>query len=85
MAEYGFFIVEILYFIFGIITIFTTIKNWNLNKNRMLIAVTVYISSVLVRSIIDMGVYALGFDINVTVAGTLDIGMIMGFMGLRSF
>jgi len=56
-------------------------KNWKLNKNRMLLAVTVYIfSSILVRSIIDMGVYASGFDIDITVAGGLDIGMIMGFI-----
>ena len=80
MAEFGFLVVEIIYFTFGILTILKTMKNWKLNKNKMLIAVTVYISAVLVRSIIDIGVYALGFDIDIIVAGGLDIGMIMGFL-----
>jgi hypothetical protein len=80
MAEFGFLVVEIIYFTFGILTILKTMKNWKLNKNRMLLAVTVYISAVLVRSIIDMGVYASGFDIDITVAGGLNIGMIMGFI-----
>ena len=71
MAEFGFLVVEIIYFTFGILTILKTMKNWKLNKNRMLLAVTVYISAVLVRSIIDMGVYASGFDIDITVAGGL--------------
>ena len=80
MAEFGFLIVEITYFILGILTILTTVKQWKMNKNRMLIAVTVYISSVLVRSIIDVAVYAFSFDIDVKVAGGLTIGMIMGFI-----
>jgi len=80
MAEFGFLIVEVVYFILGILTILTTVKQWKMNKNRMLIAVSVYIAAILVRSIIDIGVYALGFDIDITVAGGLDIGMIMGFI-----
>ena len=80
MAEFGFLIVEVAYFILGILTILTTVKQWKMNKNRMLIAVSVYIAAILVRSIIDIGVYVLGFDIDITVAGGLDIGMIMGFI-----
>jgi len=80
LAEFGFLIVEIAYFIMGIMTILTTIKQWKMNKNRMLIAVSVYIAAVLVRSIIDMAVYAFSFDIDIQVTGSLTIGMIMGFI-----
>ena len=80
MAELGFMVVEITYFIMGIITIITTMKSWRKNKNRMLIAVSVYITAILVRSIIDIGIYAFGFDIDINVVGGLDIGMIMGFI-----
>ena len=73
-------IVEIAYFIMGIMTILTTIKQWKMNKNRMLIAVSIYIAAVLVRSIIDMAVYAFSFDIDIQVTGSLTIGMIMGFI-----
>jgi len=51
-----------------------------MNKNRMLIAVSIYIAAVLVRSIIDMAVYAFSFDIDIQVTGSLTIGMIMGFI-----
>jgi len=80
LAEFGFLIVEIAYFIMGIMTILTTIKQWKMNKNRMLIAVSIYIAAVLVRSIIDMAVYAFSFDIDIQVTGSLTIGMIMGFI-----
>jgi len=80
MAEIGFLIIEIIYFVLGLMTIFTTIKNWKTNKNRMLIAVSVYIAAVLVRSVIDMAVYAFSFDIDITVVGNLTVGMIMGFI-----
>jgi hypothetical protein len=80
LAEFGFLIVEIAYFIMGIMTILTTIKQWKMNKNRMLIAVSIYIAAVLVRSIIDMAVYAFSFDIDIQVTGGLTIGMIMGFI-----
>jgi len=46
----------------------------------MLIAVSIYISAVLVRSVIDVAVYALEFNIDVKIAGGLTIGMIMGFI-----
>ena len=80
MAEIGFLIIEIIYFVLGLMTIFTTIKNWKTNKNRMLIAVSVYIAAVLVRSVIDMAVYAFSFDIDINVVGNLTVGMIMGFI-----
>ncbi len=80
MAEIGFLIIEIIYFVLGLLTIFTTIKNWKTNKNRMLIAVSVYIAAVLVRSVIDMAVYAFSFDIDIKVVGNLTVGMIMGFI-----
>ena len=80
MADVGLLVVEIVYFVMGIITILTTIKHWKMNKNRMLIAVSVYIAAVLVRSIIDMGIYALGFEVDIIIAGYLDLGMVLGFL-----
>ncbi len=80
MANFSLLIIEIIYFTMGLMTILTTLKHWKTNKNRMLIAVAIYISAVLVRSVIDVAVYALEFDIDVKVAGGLTIGMIMGFI-----
>ncbi|NVM18450.1 MAG: hypothetical protein HWN80_12100 [Candidatus Lokiarchaeota archaeon] len=80
MAEYGFLIVEIVYFALGIMTILKTLKDWKVNKNRMLIAISVYITAILVRSLIDIGVFAFGFDVDINIVGGLDVGMTMGFI-----
>jgi len=80
MADIGLLVIEIIYFVLGLITILTTIKHWKSNKNKMLIAVSVYIAAVLVRSIFDIGIYALSFDVDVIIAGYLDVGMVMGLL-----
>ncbi len=80
MPELGFLIVEIAYFILGVISVVTMIKHWKLNSNRMLIAVSIYIIAVLVRSIIDIAIYSFDLNIDVIVAGGLTIGMILGFI-----
>ena len=80
MADVGSLVIEIIYFALGLVTILTTIKQWKINKNKMLIAVSVYIAAVLVRSIIDIGIYTLGIDVDLIIAGYLDIGMVMGLI-----
>jgi hypothetical protein len=80
MPEIGFLIGEIAYFIMGVISVVTMIKHWKMNSNRMLVAVSIYICAVLVRSIIDVAIYAFDLNIDVLVAGGLTIGMILGFI-----
>jgi hypothetical protein len=80
MPELGFLMVEITYFILGVISVITMIKHWKMNSNRMLIAVSIYIIAVLLRSIIDIAIYSFDLDIDIIVAGGLTIGMIMGFI-----
>lgn len=80
MPELGFLIIEIAYFILGVISVITMIKHWKMNSNRMLIAVSIYIIAVLFRSIIDIAIYSFDLNIDVKVAGGLTIGMIMGFI-----
>ncbi len=80
MAEIVFLIMELVYFTMGAMAIFTTLKHWKMNKNRMLMAATIYISAVLVRSIIDIAIYSFSLDIDIQVAGGLTIGMILGFI-----
>ncbi len=80
MAEYDLLILEIVYFTIGIMSIFTTLKHWKINKNRMLMAASIYVAAVLVRSVIDIAIYSFDLDIDVQVAGGLSIGMIIGFI-----
>ena len=80
MAEIALLVMELVYFIMGAMAIFTTLKHWKVNKNRMLMAATIYISAVLVRSIIDIAIYSFDLDIDIQVAGGLTIGMILGFI-----
>lgn len=80
MPELGFLIIEIAYFVLGVISVITMIKHWKMNSNRMLIAVSIYIIAVLFRSIIDIAIYSFDLNIDVKVAGGLTIGMIMGFI-----
>lgn len=80
MAEIGFLFMELVYFTMGLMTVFTTLKQWKINKNRMLIAVSIYVAAVLVTSIIDISIYLFDFDIDILIAGGLTIGMILGFI-----
>jgi len=80
MVELGFMVGEIAYFIMGVISVVTLIKHWKMNSNRMLIAVSIYVCAVLIRSVIDITIYAFDLNIDITVAGGLTIGMILGFI-----
>lgn len=80
MADIGLLIVELVYFIIGLIAVFTMIKNWKMNSNRMLIAISIYIVAVLVRSIIDIAIYSFNLNIDIQVSGGLTIGMVLAFI-----
>ena len=80
MPELGFLIIEIAYFVLGVISVITMVKHWKMNSNRMLIAISIYIIAVLFRSIIDIAIYSFDLNIDINVAGGLTIGMIMGFI-----
>jgi len=78
MVQFFYLGIETTYFILGLIAMITTLNNWRDNKNRVLIAISVYIAAVLGRSMIDIAVYAFGFNLDVIVLGYLTIGMVIG-------
>ncbi|MFX0077161.1 MAG: hypothetical protein ACFE96_17075 [Candidatus Hermodarchaeota archaeon] len=80
MSQVGFVIGEIAYFIMGVVSLITLISHWKMNSNRMLIAVSVYVCAVLLRSLIDVAIYAFDLNIDVILAGGLTIGMVIGFI-----
>ncbi|MFX1501372.1 MAG: hypothetical protein ACFFDH_10470 [Promethearchaeota archaeon] len=69
---------EVIYFTLGILAMITTLKRWIENKNRILIAISVYIAAVLIRSFIDIMIYITGFTLDIKLAGTLTIGQVIG-------
>jgi hypothetical protein len=71
-------IIESMYFIFGLLSIINTIKTWRDNKNRILIAISIYMIAVLMRSIFDILIYLLDFNLDVVVIGYVTIGQIIG-------
>jgi hypothetical protein len=80
MPELGFLIGEMTYLIMGLVSFATLIKHWKMNSNRMLVAVSIYVCAVLIRSVIDIGIYAFDLDLDLIVSGGLTIGMILGFI-----
>jgi len=80
MAEIGLLIMELVYFTMGLIAVLTTLKHWKMNKNRMLLAASIYVVAVLFRSTIDIAIYSFDLDIDIKVAGGITIGMILGFI-----
>jgi hypothetical protein len=80
MPELGFLVIELAYFILGVISVITMIKHWKMNSNRMLIAISIYLIAVLVRSIIDIAIYSFDLDIDILVSGGLTVGIIIGFV-----
>jgi len=51
-----------------------------MNKNRILMAASIYVAAILVRSVIDIAIYSFDLDIDIKIAGGLSIGMILGFI-----
>ena len=77
MAQYELVIFELIVFIFGILALSNVIKNWRQNKNRILIAISIYLISVLMRSIIDVVIYLFDINLDVKIIGYLSFGLIL--------
>jgi len=71
-------IIEGLYFIFGTLSINIILNAWKDNKNRILIAISIYMIAVLMKSIIDMLFYLLDLNLDVEIIGYVTIGQIIG-------
>lgn len=78
MPQFLYIIIESLYLILGIFSIITTLKTWRDNKNRILIAISIYIGAVLLKSIIDILFYLLDLNLDIVVIGYVTIGQIIG-------
>ena len=77
MPQYDLLVFEIILFTFGVLALSNIITNWKQNKNRILIAISIYLISVLLRSIIDMVIYLLDINLDVKFIGYLPIGQIL--------
>jgi len=71
---------ELVFFTLGVITVFTTLKDWKMTKNRMLIAVSIYLAVLLGKSINDIVIYLFDLEIDIIVAGGLTTGLIIGLV-----
>ena len=80
MADIVLLIMELVFFTLGVITVFTTLKDWKMTKNRMLIAVSIYLAVLLGKSINDIVIYLFDLEIDIIVAGGLTTGLIIGLV-----
>ncbi|MFX0029386.1 MAG: hypothetical protein ACFE8B_09265, partial [Candidatus Hermodarchaeota archaeon] len=78
MPQFLYMIIEGLYFIFGLLSINITLNTWKDNKNRILIAISIYMIAVLTKSIIDMLFYLLDLKLDLEIIGYVTIGQIIG-------
>jgi hypothetical protein len=78
MPQFLYITIESIYFILGLFSIITTLKTWRDNKNRILIAISVYIVAVLLKSIIDILFYLMDLNIDIVIIGNVTIGQIIG-------
>ncbi|MFX1277994.1 MAG: hypothetical protein ACFFA3_01160 [Promethearchaeota archaeon] len=78
MPQFLYMIIEGMYFIFGLLSIKITLNTWKDNKNRILIAISVYMIAVLMKSVIDMLFYLLDLNLDVEIIGYVTIGQIIG-------
>ena len=77
MAQYELVIFELIVSTIGILALSNVIKNWRQNKNRILIAISIYLISVLMRSIIDVVIYLFDINLDVKFIGYLSFGLIL--------
>lgn len=80
MADIVLLILELVFFTLGVMTFFTTLKDWKMTKNRMLIAVSIYLAVLLGKSINDIVIYLFDLEIDIIVAGGLTTGLIIGLV-----
>jgi hypothetical protein len=77
LAQYELVIFELIVSTLGILALSNVIKNWRQNKNRILIAISIYLIAVLIRSIIDVVIYLFDINLDVKIIGYLSFGLIL--------
>jgi hypothetical protein len=77
LPQYDLLICEIITFTIGSLALLNVIKNWKQNKNRILIAISIYLIAVLLRSTIDVVIYLLDINLDFKVIGYLPFGLIL--------
>ena len=78
MVEWTFLAIDTAYVVFGILALTRTLKDWTKNKNRLLMAISVYIIAVILRSFIDIAGYVADINIDFIVVGYLPFGQVLG-------
>ena len=78
MPQYHYMIIESIYLIIGLLSIINTVKTWKDNRNRILIAISIYIGAILVRSILDVFIYLFDINLDFLIVGYVSIGQIIG-------
>lgn len=71
-------IIESIYFIIGLLSTISTIKSWRENKNKILIAISIYLVAILIKSMIDVLIFLFDINLDVLVIGYVTIGQIIG-------
>lgn len=78
MPQYHFLIFEIMNLTIAFLAIINTIKNWKENKNRILIAISVYLAAVIFYGFFSITIYAFDFSLDALIVGYLTLGQILG-------
>ena len=78
MPQYPFLVLEASYFILGVLALKNILKNWRENKNRALLAISVYMVAILARSLLDVLIYFFDLNLDLPVIGYLLLGTIIG-------
>jgi hypothetical protein len=77
MTQYDFLLLEIPFFIIGIFAAMTTFKQWKESKNRIVLAIIIYIAAILFISFVDIVIYAFDFSLHIYLIGYLTIGQVI--------
>ena len=73
-------ITEMLFFVFCILALFPTLKNWRETRNQMYVAILIYIIAITCYSLFHIVAYSINFNLEITVGAALTIGNILGLI-----
>ena len=78
MVQWTYIVMETVYFVLGILAMINTLKDWKQNKNRILIAISTYMTVVLIFSIINYATYIADLNLDVILFGYVTMGNMIG-------
>jgi hypothetical protein len=73
-------ITEIFFFVFCILALIPTLKNWRETRNQMFVAILLYIIALLCYSLFNIVVYSINFNLDIILGAALTIGNILGLI-----